>query len=309
MWIGRRKQKWAGGLLWVVNRDALLAVIPNAAEAEIVLYGMDGQVFVVRFVEPDVRGIYAQFSKKESDGSIVVLAKKRMTFEDARRLWREFDHVFLNMPEVLQPVLSPRRSRRAAMIGGVVGMALAMGVLGWWLGQTGMGPVVGMGSGSVASVAAGDRGNGGPGDLPVAVSAVLRQQGDTINAEAMPSSGVEELPYSTSQLLALHELRVVLQEGRDVPEPLFRQLPEDVRRLLVAEGIVRAPVGEGEGERSALARAPARDGELRRGVGAERDVYGIPAIPPRLPDMRALPPLGGGDLRSVGDFQAFGLQR
>jgi len=111
-------------------------------------------------------------------------------------------------------------------------------------------------------------------------------------------------------LIALRELREVIQRGGRVDEALFRRLPQDIQDFLRAEGFAptsSGPQSTNEGSRPSEVRPPANPA-----LRGETDAQGVPVTPRRLPQGEfsslAIPMPGGGTIREAEDFQAFGLQ-
>ena len=150
--------------------------------------------------------------------------------------------------------------------------------------------------------------------VTVSVSPGLRDiasgnQGLPDGQQASPSR-MPSLELDVDLLIALRELREVLQRGARVDEALFRRLPEDIQDSLRAEGL--APIGSAppttnEGSRRSEVRPPTNP-VLRE----ETDAQGVPTTPKRLPQGESpslpIPMPGGGNMREAEDFQAFGLQ-
>jgi hypothetical protein len=259
--------------------------------------------------------------------------------EEAQRLWRFFVDKDIPYPESLRNdrVVEVRRHGTLVLLMSVL-LALSLGFsLGWLIVDNG-GPRALFGAGTPTSSQARVDGAVGEANLPPiripdargsTESATTPSVAPSVPASASPglrdiaadgqaspdiqSASPSPMPSfepNADALLALRELREVIQRGGRVDENLFRRLPRDIQDILRAEGFAppdSPPEATGGAARPADARLPT--GAVLRG-GA--DAQGVPVLPRRLPpgDAAALPvPMpGGGDLREAEDFRAFGLQ-
>lgn len=304
---------------FIINPNAMLAILPNPHAAEIVFYALDGQNFIMSFAPSSGDQVLLSIRRREKDYEAVSIFEARLSQADARYLWWRFCDGTIPLPAVL--VTSTVPSRRRSLLFGALLLGLGLvfgGGAGWFFS-----------GGSLASF---ERMASGPGEpalpasarpmpptdslgtpAPVAVPSVAAAP-PVASSPALARGSVEdaapvvEQSNSPAALLALRELRLALQEGRPISPELFRRLPEDVQRLLVSEGLVQASP-----ERSSSAAAAEEPARLPTGavLRAGSDPHGVPVVPRRLPSGvsdGALPPVGGGDLHGPRDFEAFGLR-
>jgi hypothetical protein len=133
---------------------------------------------------------------------------------------------------------------------------------------------------------------------------------ETPDVQQPTPSRMPSLELDVDSLIALRELREVIQRGGRVDEALFRRLPKDIQDFLRAEGFSptsSVPQIANEGARPSEVRPPANPA-----LKGETDAQGVPVTPRRLPQGEspslAIPMPGGGNIREAEDFQAFGLQ-
>jgi len=331
------------GVSWRINRNAMMAIIPKPADNMIDLYATDRKKYTIVFSKNlnDIAiSLFWSYPNNDKE-ELIPIAIEYVSFIVARNFWDSFVEEGVPYPEILRVhVIRDEKgfSKRAVLASMLLtlGLGFSLGWLAvdrsWFQDLFGSGavttaqqaPEVAAAGGAVSSAplpevqrpaATPTPSSAAPvPTVPSSASSGLRalasdNQVTSDVQPASPSSG-PSLEPNADALIALRELREVIQRGGRVDEALFRRLPLDIQDILRAEGL--APQGaqseaSGEGSGSSEARLPT-GAVLRGGV----DAQGVPVLPRRLPPGEAaslpVPLPGGGDLRGAEDFQAFGLQ-
>jgi hypothetical protein len=321
----------------------MMAIIPKPSDNKIDLYATDRKKYTIVFSRNfDDIAISLFWSYPTNDKEeLIPIAIEHVSLIVARNFWDSFVEDDVPYPEILRVhVIRDEKgfSKRAVLASMLLTLGLGFS-LGWLaVDRTWFQDLFGSGAVTTAGERPGVAAAGGAissAPLPeVQRPAAIQTSSSAAPVPTVPSSaspGLRDLasdnqvtsdlqPASPSSgpslepnadaLIALRELREVIQRGGRVDEALFRRLPLDIQDILRAEGL--APEGSpsqssDEGVRRSEARLPT-GAVLRGGV----DAQGVPILPRRLPPGEPVtlpvPMPGGGDLRGAEDFRAFGLQ-
>lgn len=330
------------GVSWRINRNAMMAIIPKPSDNMIDLYATDRKKYTIVFSRHlDDIGISLFWSYLNNDKEeLIPMAMEYVSLNVAQKFWDSFVEEGVPYPEILRVhVIREEKgfSRRALLASMLLtlGLGFSLGWLvvdrTWFQDPFGPGGVTtsqqvperAAAESVMSSVPAPEIQGAAVAATPPSVPRVtvpsstspgLRDIASdnqaTLDVQPAPQLAMPSLEPNADALIALRELREVIQRGGRVDENLFRRLPQDIQDILRAEGFApqsSSSQTSGEGARSAEARLPT--GAVLRGG---TDAQGIPVLPRRLPpgEPATLPvPLpGGGDLRESEDFRAFGLQ-
>ena len=336
------------GVSWRINKNAMIAIIPNPSNDTVYLYTTDRNKYTIQFTRNVDKVQINMFVKAQDDNKEnIFVASENVFLEHAQNFWKSLVGNDVPYPESLRnyTVQNNRNfSKQALLVSVILSLVIgfSMGFLAldrsWLQSFFSTGTVA---TGQNASIGLRDEGGS-----PSKPAQALREGSSTsspgtnaasssaastsmVTSSVSPSlrdisSGNREMPdvqqtspsrmpsleLDVDSLIALRELREVIQRGGRVDEALFRRLPQDVQELLRAEGLAptnSAPPTTNEGSRRSDIR-PSANPALRR----ETDAQGVPFTPRRLPQGEspsfAIPMPGGGNIREAEDFQAFGLQ-
>jgi len=336
------------GVSWRINKNAMIAIIPNPSNDTVYLYTTYGNKYIIQFVRNvDSVQINMFVEGQDNNKENIFVATENVPLEHAQNFWKSLVGKDVPYPESLTTykVQNDRGFSKSVLFVSVIlslGIGFSLGFLAldrsWLQSFFGAGKVVtgqnassGLRdeSGSPSKPAQAPReGNSTSSPSTIASSSSVASA-SMMTSSVSPSlrdisSGNRDMPdiqqtspspmpsleLDVDLLIALRELREVLQRGGRVDEALFRRLPQDIQDSLRAEGLAptsSAPPTANEGSRRPEVRAPTNP--VLRG---ETDVQGVPVTPRRLPQGEspslAIPMPGGGNIREAEDFQAFGLQ-
>lgn len=118
---------------FMLNANAMLAILPNPSAAEIVFYAVDGQVFVMSFAAAGAEDVIMSITRRGNDHESVTIFERRLPQEEARHIWWQFCDGTIPVPGVLAASAKP--AKRHSLFAGIVllGLGLAFGGVAGWL--------------------------------------------------------------------------------------------------------------------------------------------------------------------------------